>query len=113
MRIDWGELAQSIVPQFVQPQVPPIFSGDRLVIFAFLKETEAQYLREFKVALSATTGTQQFTFPISVTLNESTRKEGTVLHRLAALQAISNLEKSKEILDAEVVKKQSIQLAKR
>lgn len=130
-RVNWGPLSPFVIPNFLPPELPPIFTGDRLLVYAFLKGTENSLENSLPqsgtISLMATTGRQQFEFPVSFNRtnndnnnsNNSTTTShsrtltltGNRVHRLAAQHALKNLQKNAEMLDENLLKTQSLELA--
>lgn len=80
------------MPQFqnLQNYYPPIFDGDRLIVYTFVRGDEL--FGNKTVRISATTGEQTFKWDIEVDMQKNAL-EGSLVHRLAASNFVKALEK--------------------
>ncbi len=88
-RLDWGGLQVTAAPS----RVPPVFSGERLVIYGFVERVQPAMLR-----LSGIVPSGPMTF--EVPLDPQSAVSGTVVSTLAARARIRELEESPEWLSA-------------
>ena len=88
-RLDWGGLQVTAAPS----RIPPVFSGERLVIYGFVERVQSAMLR-----LSGIVPSGPLTF--EVPLEPQSAVPGTVVSTLAARARIRELEESPEWLSA-------------
>jgi len=88
-RLDWGGLQVTAAPS----RIPPVFSGERLVVYGFVERLQPATLR-----LSGTVPSGPMTF--EVPLDPQSAVPGTVISTLAARARIRELEESPEWLSA-------------
>ncbi|KAH3764799.1 Vault protein inter-alpha-trypsin domain [Pelomyxa schiedti] len=88
VEIDWGSVTADQVPKVL----PPIFDGDRLLVYGFLSDTSNVGLSIGRVR--GFLNDREITFPFQMRISEP--KMGTTVHRLAARTKIHELEEAPE-----------------
>lgn len=114
--VEWSDLP--VVPRKVSPSFPPIYDGEKLIIYEFVQNNKSleDIGKQFEVKVRATTGEKVHEWKVDLNLAPSQFSNqlsndivyGDVVHRLTAYSIIKDL----EAVDSNKYKDEIIQLAK-
>jgi len=103
IRVDWGDLPVIDSESKSESQYPPIFDGEKLIIYNFIQSNQLDGIHT--VIITGKTGEQVHKWTVSIDLIND-KIEGSLIHRLTAKQFLKALE-----LNMEQNKEKIIQLA--
>jgi len=87
--VDWGKLPIIESHYNIKPQYPPIFNGEKLIIYNFLSAVQIDNI--YPVIITGKTGDKVHHWEVPIDCTKD-RIEGSLIHRLTAKQYIRSLE---------------------
>jgi len=88
--LDWGALADAVSPYYL----PPIFAGNRMIVYAFLKKTEKE--EKGKITLKGVTALSEF--KTTVEIDPSTALNSDLFHKLGGKAMIRDLQERRSFM---------------